>query len=126
MTKKKKSVFVKELKKFKSSFTGEEVEYKINNALWAFMERDFELTQNEWAEKFDGSKAYYGSIFATCLLNANGYESTLDDVLMNTDAEDISTLTLEYIQSLYEEAGGLEAITGNKDNNNEEDKERPS
>lgn len=122
MAKKKKSIFVNSLKKFKSDFTGEEVEYEINNALWAFMDRDFDLSQLEWSDKFDEKKSYYGSIFATCLLNSNGHDVTLDEVLMNTDAEDISTLTMEYIQSLYEEIGGIEALQSEDD----AEKELPS
>lgn len=119
---KKKSIFVKNLKTFKSSFTGEENEYKINNALWVYMERDFDITQMEWSKNYDNKQAYYGSIFATCLLNANGYETKLEEVVENTDVEDISALIMEYIQSLYEDMGGLEAIKGNK----EDEKGSPS
>lgn len=117
---KKKSVFVNNLKTFKSNFTGEEVEYKINNALWIFMQRDFDLTQREWAEKYDEQSAYYGSIFATCLLNSNGYKVDFDEVVQNTDAEDTAVLIMEYQNRLYAELEGLE------ENEEEEDKENPS
>lgn len=118
---KKKSLFVKNLKTFKSDFTGEEKSYKINNALWVFMERDFGLSQLDWSEKYDERKAYYGSIFATCLLNANGHEVTLDEVIENTDIEDIEKLMLNYIESLYE---GMDGLDLHKDN--DDDKELPS
>lgn len=116
---KKKSVFVKNLKTFKSSFTGEEQEYRINNGLWVFMRSDFDLTQIKWSEEYDDNQAYYGSIFATCLLKANGYEVTFDEVIENTDVEDIATLIAEYIQSLYKDIE-----TDNKED--DDDKESPS
>lgn len=115
---KKKSVFVKNLKTFKSSFTGEEQEYRINNGLWVFMRSDFDLTQIKWSEEYDDNQAYYGSIFATCLLKANGYEVTFDEVIQNTDVEDIATLIAEYIQSLYKDI--------ETDNKEDDDKESPS
>lgn len=115
---KKKSVFVKNLKTFKSSFTGEEQEYRINNGLWVFMRSDFDLTQLKWSEEYDDNQAYYGSIFATCLLKANGYEVTFDEVIQNTDVEDIATLIAEYIQSLYKDI--------ETDNKEDDDKESPS
>lgn len=115
---KKKSVFVKNLKTFKSSFTGEEQEYRINNGLWVFMRSDFDLTQIKWSEEYDDNQAYYGSIFATCLLKANGYEVTFDEVIENTDVEDIATLIAEYIQSLYKDI--------ETDNKEDDDKESPS
>ena len=62
---KKKSVFIKNLKTFTSSFTGEEQEYKINNGLWVFMKSDFDLSQIKWSEEYDNNQAYYGSIFET-------------------------------------------------------------
>jgi hypothetical protein len=116
---KKKSVFVKNLKTFKSSFTGEEREYRINNGLWVFMRSDFDLAQIKWSEEYDDNQAYYGSIFATCLLKANGHEVTFDEVIQNTDVEDIATLIAEYIQSLYKD---IES----KQENDGEDKESPS
>lgn len=115
---KKKSVFVKNLKTFKSSFTGEEQEYRINNGLWVFMRSDFDLTQLKWSEEYDDNQAYYGSIFATCLLKANGYEVTFDEVIENTDVEDIATLIAEYIQSLYQDI--------ETDDKEDDDKESPS
>lgn len=115
---KKKSVFTKNLKTFKSSFTGEEQEYRINNGLWVFMRSDFDLTQIKWSEEYDDNQAYYGSIFATCLLKANGYEVTFDEVIQNTDVEDIATLIAEYIQSLYKDI--------ETDNKEDDDKESPS
>ena|SRR5699024_32516 len=114
----KKSVFTKNLKTFKSSFTGEEQEYRINNGLWVFMRSDFDLTQIKWSEEYDDNQAYYGSIFATCLLKANGYEVTFDEVIQNTDVEDIATLIAEYIQSLYKDI--------ETDNKEDDDKESPS
>lgn len=114
----KKSVFTKNLKTFKSSFTGEEQEYRINNGLWVFMRSDFDLTQLKWSEEYDDNQAYYGSIFATCLLKANGYEVTFDEVIQNTDVEDIATLIAEYIQSLYKDI--------ETDNKEDDDKESPS
>lgn len=114
---KKKSVFVNNLKTFTSDFTGEEQKYKINNALWVFMERDFELTQTEWAEKYDERQAYYGSIFATSLLNANGHEVTFDEVVEHTDVQAISELIVAYTQTLYQ---GLELPDENEEDSDEE------
>ena len=117
---KKKSIFVKNLKTFKSDFTGEEQEYKINNALWVFMERDFDLSQTEWAEKYDERQAHYGSIFATALLNANGFDTTFEEVTENTDIQSISELIVAYTQSLYE---GIEAPE--EDDDEDDDEESP-
>src|SRR5699024_11107001 len=114
----KKSVFTKNLKTFKSSFTGEEQEYRINNALWAFMKSDFDLSQIKWSEEYDDNQAYYGSIFATCLLKAHKYKVMYEEVMKNTYVENIATLIGEYIQSLYKDI--------ETDNEEDDDKESPS
>lgn len=112
----KKSIFVNNLKKFKSDFTGETKEYAINNALWIFMQRDFKLTQSEWAKGYDEQSAYYGAMFATCLLKANDFDVDFDDVLKNTDVESIGILIMNYTNKLYEDID-------KKDLDKDEDKE---
>ena len=120
MSKKKNSVFVKNLKTFQSDFTGENREYRINNALWVFLKTDFDLTQIEWAEAYDKGQAQYGSMFATALLKANGHEVSYEEVLENTDVEDISNLIMSYSQGLYKD------LSEKENDEEDDDEESPS
>ena len=97
------SIFIKNLKTFTSDFTGEEKEYRVNNKLWVTMQQKFKVTQAEWAKGYEDQRAYYGAMFAYSLLVANKVEVTFDDIIENTDLDDINKLMAAYIDSLYDD-----------------------
>ena len=90
------SVFINSLKTFESDITGEAKEYRINNAVWAFLKSKFDLSQTEWAMGFEQEEVLYGAKFVVCVLQANGLEVTEQEVLENTNAMDVANFVISY------------------------------
>ena len=90
------SIFVNSLKTFKSDITGEEREYKINNAVWVHLKADYGLGQSEWAEKVTEEDSIYGVKFVASVMKANGLEVTEEEVLENTNNTDIGKFIIAY------------------------------
>lgn len=96
------SVFVKSLKTFESDITGEPKNYRINNAVWVILKSDFKLSQSEWAEGYGKDEVLYGAKFVTCVLRANGLETTETEVIENTNSVDIMRFITSYQVSMLE------------------------
>lgn len=105
------SVFVKSLKTFESDITGKTKDYKINNAVWIFLKAKFNLSQKEWAEGYGREEVIYGAKFVTCVLKANGMDTTETEVLENTNAVDIARFITSYQVEMFDK----------KETNEEED-----
>lgn len=88
------SVFINNLKTFKSSITGEERKYKINIAIWAFLESEYGLKASdlsgETTSDVDVAK------FVHAVFHANGIETTLEDILENTAGYDTFEFMTEF------------------------------
>lgn len=97
------SVFVNSLKTFESDITGEVKDYKINNAVWIILKAKFKLSQTQWAEGYGREEVIYGAKFITCVLKANGVETTETEVLENTNAVDIAKFITAYQVEMFDQ-----------------------
>lgn len=82
-------VFKNTLKTFKSKITGEEKDYRVNNAVWLFMESLFEMNQNDFDKELEKGSTAAMAKFTTAVLNANGVEVAYEDVMDNTDPKSV-------------------------------------
>jgi len=82
-------VFKNTLKTFKSSITGEEKEYRVNNAVWLFMESLFEMNQNQFDRELEKGTTTAMAKFTTAVMNANGLTVTYEEVMDNTDPKTV-------------------------------------
>jgi len=82
-------VFKNTLKSFKSDITGEEKEYKVNNAVWLFMESLFDMGQSEFDEELQGNENIAMAKFVTAVLKANELDVTYEEVAKNTDPKGV-------------------------------------
>lgn len=83
------NIFKNTLKSFKSDITGEEKDYKVNNAVWIYMESLFDLNQTEFDNEIaKGSNAAMAK-FTTAVMKANGMDVTFEEVMENTDPRSV-------------------------------------
>lgn len=78
-------VFTNSLKTFKSKITGKVKTYKVNNAVWLYMESDFGIKQGDYGTLLEKEEVMTLSKLAVCVLKANKIETTLEEVLENTN-----------------------------------------
>lgn len=83
-------IFKNTLKSFKSDITGEEKEYKVNNALWLYMDSLFDMTQEKFDQELKTNVTIAQVKFATAVLRANKVEVEFEEVMENTDPAAIS------------------------------------
>lgn len=93
-------IFKNTLKTFKSDITGEEKEYKVNNALWLFMDSLFDLNQEKFDEELTKNVTAAQTKFTTAVLKANGLDVTYEEVMKNTDPETV----MEFYNSFFDTA----------------------
>lgn len=79
------NIFKNTLKSFKSDITGEERNYKVNNAVWLYMDSLFDMNQSKFDEELQNGSNAAMAKFTTAVLNANGVEVSYEDVMANTD-----------------------------------------
>lgn len=95
------SVFVKSLRTIKSDITGEEKEYRVNNAVFTFLEADYKLSQAQWAKGLEENETLYGAYFVTSVMKANGLKVSYKEVLENTTMADISKFIMLYQTEMF-------------------------
>lgn len=88
------SVFINSLKTFKSSITGEEKEYKINLAILAFLESEYDLTTSDLSG--ENTKDVNVAKFVHAVFKANDIEVTLEEILSNTAGYDMFDFMTSY------------------------------
>lgn len=115
------SLFSNTLKTFTTYITGEPLELKINNAIWVLMKSKFKLGQLEWAQKSAEEESLYGAKFVVCVLEANGYETTEEEVVNHTDNKTIGEFIMAYQASMMERK---EELNLNNDEMEVEDTEK--
>lgn len=78
------NIFKNAFKTFTSDITGESKEYRVNNAVWIYMEELFGYNQSKFDEQLqaDGNTAMVK--FATAVMKANGLDVTFEEVAENT------------------------------------------
>ncbi|MCW6661886.1 hypothetical protein NHG28_06550 [Aerococcaceae bacterium NML201209] len=97
----KKSKLAKTLRTMGTNITGEELELRINNALWLILQADFGITQSNWAREFEENEVVAGMKLVVALLKANGYHYSLEEVAENTDQVEILNFLVEYQKALF-------------------------
>lgn len=106
------SIFVKSLKTFESDITGENREYKVNNAVWLHLQSKYKLTQAEWANGTADQNILYGAYFVEGVLKANGLQTTLNEILENTTPTEINMFITNFqMQALDLDDGDLDSDT---------------
>jgi hypothetical protein len=89
-------VFTNSLKTFKSNITGKTKTYKVNNAVWLYLDADYGLKQGDWVNMLEKDEVLTLGKFATCILKANKIDTTLEEVLENTDIEILNEFVNAY------------------------------
>lgn len=89
-------VFTNSLKTFTSDITGEKKSYKINNAVWLFMQADYGIKQGDWIGELEKNEVLSLAKFATSILKANKIDTSLEEVLENTDMISLSEFVNVY------------------------------
>lgn len=101
------SVFAQSLKTFTSDITGEEVEYKINNAIWVILKGKFGLTQKDFIDKSPEEENIYSAKFVTAVMQANGMKVTEKEVNENVDQVDLIKFVMEYNKAISEKTAKI-------------------
>lgn len=91
-------IFKNTLKTFKSDITGEEREYKVNNAVWLYMDSLFEMSQSKFDEELDKNNTTATAMFVTSVMKANELDVTFEEVLENTNPVDL----LEFYNGFFD------------------------
>ena len=60
------SVFNTQCKTFKTRITGEELELKVNNAVFIILKTKYKLKQLDWAKAYEEEQAISGSVRCSC------------------------------------------------------------
>lgn len=94
-------IFKNTLKSFKSDITGEEKEYRVNNALWLFMDSLFDMTQEKFDEEIQTSTTVAQAKFVTAVLNANELSVDFDEVMENTDPESVVRFYNDFFDTAF-------------------------
>lgn len=97
-------VFINNLKTFTSDITGEEREYKINNAIWVFMKSKFGLTQKQWQDLIEEEENLAGVKLVCSIMMANGLKVTEKEISENTDPLLINSFIIKYQTAMAERA----------------------
>lgn len=94
------NIFKNTLKTFKSDITGEEKEYKANNAVWLFMDSLFDMDQATFDKELEKGSTPAMAKFTTAVLNANGLNVSYEEVMDNTDPQSV----MEFYNGFFDTA----------------------
>lgn len=101
------SVFAQSLKTFTSDITGEEREYKINNAIWVILKGKFGITQQDFVEKSQEEENIYGAKFVCAVMQANGMKVSEKEINENVDNVDIFQFVMAYNKAIAEKTAKI-------------------
>lgn len=95
------SIFTKTVKTFKTDILGREIELKSNLAVWIYLEADFGIKQGDWSEVYLKEKNVAIAKFLVSILKANGYKTTVEEVLENVNDNELELFMLKYQEAMY-------------------------
>lgn len=95
------SIFTKTVKTFKTDILGKEIELKSNLAVWIYLEADFGIKQGDWSEVYLKEKNVATAKFLVSILKANGYKTTVEEVLENVNDNELELFILKYQEAMY-------------------------
>lgn len=93
--------FTSSLKTFKTNVTGQEIELKIVAGMWLFLEADYGIKQGNFAQNLQDSEALTLAKLVHATLKANKIETTLDEILENTDDVSLAQFYFAYNEALF-------------------------
>lgn len=94
-------VFTNTLKTYTSDITGEERKYKVNNAVFLYLDSEFGLDQDTFDQLLEGNGLLAMAKFVTAVLLANGVDTDYEEVMNNTAARDIIKFYSDFFDKLY-------------------------
>lgn len=103
------SIFTNSLKTFESDITGELKEYNVNNAVYLYLKSKFKLTQGQWGKAYGEDEVLNGAKFVVCVLKANNIDTTLNDVIQNTNALQITEFLVAYQNAMLGDEEDIES-----------------
>lgn len=83
------NIFKNTLRSFRSDITGEEKEYKVNNAVWIYMDSLFDMNQTKFDKELEENENVALAKFTTAILKANDLDVTYEEVMANTDPKSV-------------------------------------
>lgn len=94
------SIFINDVKTFKTNITGKEVELKANLAVWLFLEADYGIKQHNFQQAVLNEYYITSAKFIASIFKANGYETSVDEILNHVTETDIELFSLDYQQAV--------------------------
>lgn len=105
------SVFVNNLKTFKTKIIGEELELKVVAGMWLFLESEHGIKQSNFNQKMNEEEALTLAKLVHATLKANRIDVTLEEVLYNTDDIALAEFFAEYTLCLFGDEQEKKKIT---------------
>lgn len=115
------SVFAQSLKTFTSDITGEEREYKINNAIWVILKGKFGISQHEFSDKSVTDENIYSAKFVAAVMQANGMKVTEKEINENVDHLDLLKFINQYLEAVSQKTAEIFSLPGKDDEEEEEE-----
>ncbi|MGX7091180.1 hypothetical protein [Hutsoniella sourekii] len=113
------TVFSNNLITFTSDITGEEKEYKINNAIWILLESKYKVSQAEFGKLSAESENLWAARFVWAVLKANGIEVKEKDVIDNTDAVDCIAFVMAHNEAMNKKGAEVFSAFGESEEDEE-------
>ncbi|WP_072520366.1 hypothetical protein [Gemella massiliensis] len=95
------SIFVKNIKTFETNILGKPINLKANLAVWIHLEADYGIKQGQWQEKYAEEPFISNAKFLASILKANGYITTVNEILENVTESELEIFSLEYQKAVY-------------------------
>lgn len=92
------SIFAKNFRTIKTDITGNNLELKLNVAVWFILDTEFGITQGSWANDYAKSPNLTSAKFLTAVLKANKHNVTLEEVTENVTEGELE----KFINAYYE------------------------
>ncbi|HDJ2961757.1 TPA: hypothetical protein PP900_002519 [Staphylococcus aureus] len=96
------SIFKAKLKTFESSITGTKTSYNVNTAFWLYLEEDFGIKQGDLSNLYETENNLTTAKVVVCILKANKFETTLEEVLENTNEIELAQFIIDFQTALYD------------------------
>lgn len=104
----------------KSDITGEEKEYKVNNAVWLYLDSLFDMDQSNFDEELKHSSNVAMAKFTTAVLNANHIDVTFEELMENTDPKGV----IKFYNDFFDIAFGVDEEVKQKAEQAQENREK--
>lgn len=114
--------FKNALKTFTSDITGETEKYKVNNAVFLFLETEFGLTYGEFDKQLETNEGSTMAKFVTAVMLANGFDVTYEEVMENTTMSQIIEFYMGFFKISFGQDDDLEDLAKQAEKKREKQK----